>query len=59
MFEQSETLQELWQVKQAIASEYATFRDFCKALIKRQDMVQHGIRDDKLMSCAVHGHAMS
>ena len=38
MFEQSETLQELWRIKQEIASEYATFRDFCNALIARQNI---------------------
>ena len=38
MFEQSETLQELWRIKQEIASEYASFRDFCKALIERQNV---------------------
>ena len=38
MFEQSEALQELWRVKQEIAAEYASFRDFCKALIERQNI---------------------
>lgn len=36
MFEQSETLQELWRVKREIAAEYASLRDFCAALIERQ-----------------------
>ena len=36
MFEQSETLQELWRIKREIAAEYASLRDFCAALIERQ-----------------------
>ena len=33
----STATEELYRIKQEIASEYATFREFCAALISRQN----------------------